>query len=1230
MFSMLRIIATLALSVLLQTAAYAAGIAVTNQSSNPLVLAPGQTGSVTYSVHRDIPLSLSVAISGAVGPAKVTSNGCAAGGRSQNCSIVVQFTQPPSYSDSSPSITLRSSDRYMGTASASTRIQAATLSRAVIASATSLQLASGKTTALSVSTCGYSNGYVGACLNPVITWKSSHPNIASVSSNGVVTAKLAGTTNITANVNGNPGNAVTVSVSGGTMSSIAVSGPTTAQVGSTVSYTASCKDVNNNPVSCGNITWSLSNNGSSASIGSSSGSVTVGDISGAATVSAKANGIASNRIGLNITPGSLAAVSLSPATVTMQVGGASAVPFTVACTDQYNNKVSCSGLTWLIENAGGVDASINASTGRVTPGKVAGNATVSVALAGVSANARLVIAGGLAASVSVTPTSVNLLAGGSSTAPFTVKCADRYGNAVSCSGLSWSVSNAGAAVSIGASSGSVTPGNTVGTATVTAKMGNAKANATVTVTASSAAIVTAVSGPATAVAGSNAVSYKATCTDQYNNATPCGDVTWSVINSGGVNATVGGSGSVTPGIIAGTTQIIAALGDKKSASTTLTITAGPLAAVRVSPSAANVQAAGSAVTPFTATCSDRYGNTVICSNVVWSIVDAGGAGASIASSTGSVTPGNAAGSATVTATAGSSRSAATLTITPIPLGLTLSPAQPELVLGSSARITTRCYQNGGNGNAETCPQLTWTSNNPAVMTVDKNGMVTAIAPGTAKITAVSSVSNLNATTTLVVSPLIVPNSLFFSVLQPFFPTAGRAYGELAFVNPAGANTLNTIQLGLSGSTFSHSGMTLFKTTLLSADGSVKTYPNAPSTPFCGGTVKGGQTCIFHFVINRPIDFSALSQQGLINFSAVDTKTNHSIQAGIPISQVAITEMSPRMLKGLPVIQYGKKTAYYEYDTHQSAGVYLVAGCDRDVVIKLTSISTSPVPLTKHLQIQVTDQSGKDITASAGITNQCRDVILNPAVGTRNVLIPSDSCGIAMNAGSLPAGQIGYVNLIVGPNQNQIMNTLNLTVEKPNKPLPALQPVKINGEMVQLFQGGMVVRTDQACNRLDFIPRPDQMRSLTWSYSNLATPIPVPGSLAKSGIAGAGHAKNGQLNTLAIVFANSQAQRTKPMPGFSFATYAAGACDSMMSTSALSRPAHGNWYLPALDEVKMMLENQHFPAPYNRSQSVWSSTEPATCHGAGHACAYSMDGKPKVYESQKSAALLPVCFRSLTY
>ena len=99
---------------------------------------------------------------------------------------------------------------------------------------------------------------------------------------------------------------------------------------------------------------------------------------------------------------------------------------------------------------------------------------------------------------------------------------------------------------------------------------------------------------------------------------------------------------------------------------------------------------------------------------------------------------SAVGSSTFTVTAtnnasGSDSKEFTLTINPAPIlvtGVTLDQANLELTEGETAQLTaTVLPDNATNKN------VTWSSDNPSVATVDQNGVVTAVAPGTATITA---------------------------------------------------------------------------------------------------------------------------------------------------------------------------------------------------------------------------------------------------------------------------------------------------------------------------------------------------------------------------------------------------------------------------------------------------------------------------------------------------------------
>src|SRR5437763_1511981 len=134
-------------------------------------------------------------------------------------------------------------------------------------------------TASLVATLKDANG--NALAGRVITWVSSNPGAATVSSTGLVTAATVGATTITATSEGQSGTA-TVSVTTVPVASVSVS-PATAsvQAGQTVQLTATPKDVSGNALSGRTVTWASSNGGvatvsaSGAVSGVAAGSVTI-------------------------------------------------------------------------------------------------------------------------------------------------------------------------------------------------------------------------------------------------------------------------------------------------------------------------------------------------------------------------------------------------------------------------------------------------------------------------------------------------------------------------------------------------------------------------------------------------------------------------------------------------------------------------------------------------------------------------------------------------------------------------------------------------------------------------------------------------------------------------------------------------------------------------------------------------------------------------------------------
>lgn len=95
-----------------------------------------------------------------------------------------------------------------------------------------------------------------------------------------------------------------------------------------------------------------------------------------------------------------------------------------------------------------------------------------------------------------------------------------------------------------------------------------------------------------------------------------------------------------------------------------------------------------------------------------------------------------AGTVTVTATAGGRTATCDITVAQdTPASVTITPAGPEaLPVGKTRQLTAQVnYTLGSAGNQN----VVWSSSDPQVATVDRNGKVTAVSEGTATILAVS-------------------------------------------------------------------------------------------------------------------------------------------------------------------------------------------------------------------------------------------------------------------------------------------------------------------------------------------------------------------------------------------------------------------------------------------------------------------------------------------------------------
>jgi Protein of unknown function (DUF1565)/Bacterial Ig-like domain (group 2) len=105
----------------------------------------------------------------------------------------------------------------------------------------------------------------------------------------------------------------------------------------------------------------------------------------------------------------------------------------------------------------------------------------------------------------------------------------------------------------------------------------------------------------------------------------------------------------------------------------------------------------------------------------------------------------------------------------VPASVTVTPANPSLVIGSTQVMTAKAADSSSNlipGSS-----FTWTSSDPAVATIDANGLLSAIAPGSSTI--IASSAGINGLTKLTVTATpVAPVITGLSVTPSSLPVGG--------------------------------------------------------------------------------------------------------------------------------------------------------------------------------------------------------------------------------------------------------------------------------------------------------------------------------------------------------------------------------------------------------------------------------------------------------------------------
>ena len=235
-------------------------------------------------------------------------------------------------------------------------------------------------------------------------------------------------------------------------------------------------------------------------------------------------------------------------------------------------------------------------------------------------------------------------------------------------------------------------------------------------------------------------------------------IIWSVKDP--TIASVSTLGVVT-GLALGTTQV-AASANGKSGIAAITVQKTPVAAVVVRPN--HIDAAPGGHTPLTAIAYDAANNILSDRAVVWTSSNDGVATVNSSGMVTAVAPGN----ATITGTAEGKSDAATVTVAQGAVAtVAVAPSPLTITVGQTSQLVATALDT--NNNTVTGRPVTWTSDNTAIATVSSSGLLTAVAPGTATISA--TVDGKTGTAAITVSSVPVASV----VLQP--PGANMAKGS---------------------------------------------------------------------------------------------------------------------------------------------------------------------------------------------------------------------------------------------------------------------------------------------------------------------------------------------------------------------------------------------------------------------------------------------------------------------
>jgi uncharacterized protein YjdB len=365
--------------------------------------------------------------------------------------------------------------------------------------------------------------------------------------------------------------------------------------------------------------------------------------------------------------------------------------------------------------------------------------------------------------------------------------------------IRWSSSSVDVAT---VSSTGVVKGVKVGTTSITAELDNQRAMISISVVANRVLtgltiddVMRTVSIGSTAALVARGLYSDGTNAIVSNATWSSSDATVASVSTPPTNAV----GGLVVGLKAGMTTITASLGGF-NATSRVTVSGATLRSLAVTPPTATTARMVNFDFKATATFNDNTTRDVT-TDATWTSSNTG-----VATVSGGRATGVTAGQASIIATFGGMTAMSRLTVTNLAVaGLTVTPATVTLPLDTTEKLTATARLSD-NSTQDVSTSATWTSSDLAVATVDGNGLVTSVAPGTANVvatfgsfTAMSTITVTNATlSTISVTPST--KTLIQSLQQQYAATGLYSDNtQRVITNDVTWSTANQAVAGISNS-----------------------------------------------------------------------------------------------------------------------------------------------------------------------------------------------------------------------------------------------------------------------------------------------------------------------------------------------------------------------------------------------------------------------------------------------